>query len=58
MIPLGESFGDLTMSVHDTSFAVYFSDHDAVIECEALDPEYRPPESGQRGRMPALGTHP
>jgi hypothetical protein len=32
------------MSVHDTSFAVYFAGDDAVIECEAIDPEAGPPE--------------
>jgi hypothetical protein len=44
VIPFGEYLGGSSMSVHDTSFAVYFADDDAVIECGACDPEYGEPE--------------
>jgi hypothetical protein len=30
-------------TIHDTSLAVYFADHDDVIECSACDPCYGDP---------------
>jgi hypothetical protein len=56
------------MSLADTDIAVYFSDHDAVIECGACDPDYGEPEgwppwTDQRWEPTAadsawLNTHP
>ena len=42
-------------TIHDTSLAVYFADHDDVIECGACDPATAIRPTGLNGRTPTAG---